>query len=308
MKRLALLCALFSLGAALFLYEHRSTTVEAQNFPSVISLPNGWLPEGVAVGHGGVIYAGSRRHGAVYAADLRTGEGQVIVPPQVGRIAVGLAFDQRSNNIFVAGGGGGAGYVYDSGSGASLASYQFVTTGATFVNDVDVAQDAAYFTDSQRPVIYKVPLGPGGDLGSGFEVLNLPTGLNLNGIVATPDGKTLIGVQSGMGVLVRVDVETGSSSVIDLGGYSVAQGDGLLLQGHTIYVMRNTVEILAEIALSSDFSSGILQREITDPDFDVPTTIDRFRNTIYAVNARFSSGNDPGLTYTIVGVDVSKQD
>jgi sugar lactone lactonase YvrE len=183
-----------------------------------------------------------------------------------------------------------------------------VSSGATFVNDVDVAPDAAYFTDSSRAVIYKVPLGPGGDLGSGFQVMNLPTGFNLNGIVATPDGKTLIGVQSGMGVLVRVDVESGGSSVIDLGGYSVAQGDGLLLQDHTIYAMRNAVEILSEIDLSSDFSSGILQREITDPDFDVPTTIDRYRDTIYAVNARFSSGSDPGLAYTIVGVDVSKKD
>jgi hypothetical protein len=49
----------------------------------------------------------------------------------------------------------------------------------------------------------------------------------------------------------------------------------------------------------------VLQREITDPNFDVPTTMDRFGDTIYAVNARFSSGMAPGLTYTIVGVDLS---
>jgi hypothetical protein len=90
MKRLALLCAFFSLAAALFVFEQRSTTIEAKSFPSVINLPNGWLPEGVAVGNGGVIYAGSRRHGAIYAADLKTGDGQVLVPPQVGRIARGL--------------------------------------------------------------------------------------------------------------------------------------------------------------------------------------------------------------------------
>jgi hypothetical protein len=307
MTRLVLLCALFSLIAAVVLFENRSSSVEADSFPNIINLPNGWLPEGVAVGEGPVIYAGSRRHGAVYEADLRTGEGRILVPPQVGRIAVGLGFDKRSNNIFVAGGPGGAGYVYDADTGASLQAYQFVTDGgATFVNDVDIARDAAYFTDSSRPVIYKVPLGPGGALGSSFQVISLPAGFNLNGIVATPDGKTLIGVQSGLGVLVRV--ESGVASVIDLGGYSVEQGDGLLLEGHTIYVMRNRLGIIAEIRLSPDMSSGVLQREITNSNFQVPTTIDRFGNTIYAVNARFGTPDDGTLPYTIVGVELSDKD
>jgi hypothetical protein len=310
MTRLVLLCALFSLVAAVVLLERRSSDVEADNFPDSINLPNGWLPEGVAVGRGPVIYSGSRRHGGVHAIDLRTGMGHDAVDPRMdGRIAVGLAFDARSNNIFVAGGPGGAGYVYDADTGGDVADYQFVTPGTTtFVNDVDVARDAAYFTDSARPVIYKVPLGPGGELGTTFDVIQLPMGFNLNGIVATPDGKTLIGVQSGMGFLLRVDVETGSTSVIDLDEYSVAQGDGLLLEGKTIYVMRNFAEIIAEIRLSPDLMSGELQREITDANFDVPTTIDRFGNTIYAVNARFSSGMDPNLTYTIVGVDISEKE
>jgi hypothetical protein len=313
MTRLVLLCALFSLVAAVVLFERRSSTVEADSFPNIINLPNGWLPEGVAVGRGHVIYAGSRRHGAVYAADLRTGEGKIVVPEQTGRIAVGLAFDSRTDNIFVAGGPGGAGYVYNANAENKVPqqTYQFVTDGlATFVNDVDLARDAAYFTDSSRPVIYKVPLGPGGELGTSFEVISLPAGFNLNGIVATPDGKTLIGVRTSMGVgeLLLVDVESDTRSVIDLGGYNVAQGDGLLLEGKTIYVMRNFAGIIAEIRLSPDLMSGALQREITDANFDVPTTIDRFGNTIYAVNARFSSGMDPGLTYTIVGVDLNQKE
>jgi len=328
MTRLVLLCALFSLVAAAVLFEGRSSAVQAKSFPSIINLPNGWLPEGVAVGRGPVIYAGSRRDGRVYAADLRTGEGQIVVQSEAtqGRIAVGLGFDARTNNIFVAGGGpnargpGGAGYVYDADTGESLQAYQFVTDGgATFVNDVDVARDAAYFTDSMRPVLYKVPLGPGGALGSSFEEKRLggdyehQPGFNLNGIVATPDGESLIVVQSGVGLLLKVDPDTGVASNIDVVTkqgmpYSVAQGDGLLLEGHTIFVMRNTVGIIAEIRLSPDLMSGELQREITDPNFDVPTTIDRFGKTIYAVNARFSSGNDPGLTYTIVGVDLKQKD
>src|SRR5918912_4473148 len=79
----------------------------AKRFPGVIALPNGWLPEGIVTGRGPVIYSGSRANGAIYAADLRTGEGQILVPGQTGRVAVGLDFDRRSNYIFAAGGGTG---------------------------------------------------------------------------------------------------------------------------------------------------------------------------------------------------------
>lgn len=88
--------------------------LSATTWPATINLPDGWLPKEVVVGRGHVIYAGSRRHGAIYAADLRTGEGFVVVPPQQGRIAVGIAFDSRTNYIFVAGGPAGAAYVYNS--------------------------------------------------------------------------------------------------------------------------------------------------------------------------------------------------
>jgi sugar lactone lactonase YvrE len=305
--KLAVLGAFMALVATSVLYTPAPSQAEGA-FPEIIALPNGWLPEGVAVGDGPVIYAGSRRHGAIYEANLVTGTGRVLVPEQQGRVSVGLAYDTPGKRIWVAGGGGGAGYVYDAETGASLASYRFVTDGApTFVNDVDMARDAAYFTDS-RPLIYKVPLGPNGTLGTSFETIPLPAGWSLNGIVVSQDNKTLIGVQSNLGVLVRVDIATGAASLIDLGGYSVTQGDGLLLEGNTIWVMRNQRGVLAEIALNSSYTSGILQREITHPRFDVPTTIDRYGSKIYAVNARFSSGNDPNLTYAIVGVDTRTEE
>ena len=84
-------------------------SIARDNFPATIALPNGWLPEGIVTGRGHVIYSGSRANGAIYAADLRTGEGEVLVPGQPGRAAVGLDFDDRSNFIFVAGGATGLG-------------------------------------------------------------------------------------------------------------------------------------------------------------------------------------------------------
>src|SRR5439155_16037779 len=133
----------------------------AETFPDVIALPDGWLPEGVVTGHGPVIYSGSRADGAIYAADLRTGAGAILVPGQAGRVAVGLSFDPRTNYIFVAGGPTGKAYVYDAATGALVQEYTLTSPG-TFVNDVIVTREAAYFTDSFLPVYYRVPLGPGG--------------------------------------------------------------------------------------------------------------------------------------------------
>src|SRR5687767_9715648 len=138
-------------------------TSTAKSFPSVIALPNGWLPEGVVTGHGPVIYSGSRANGAIYAADLRTGEGTILVPGQTGRVAVGLSFDRRTNYIFAAGGATGKAYVYDADTGALVQEYTLTAPG-TFINDVIVTRDAAYITDSRRPVYYRIPLGPGGSL------------------------------------------------------------------------------------------------------------------------------------------------
>lgn len=282
----------------------------AQTFPDVINLPNGWLPEGVVTGKGPVIYAGSRRNGAIYAADLRSGEGRILVPGVEGRIAVGLSYDPRSDYIFAAGGANGNAFVYNAESGAQVAAYQFASA-PTFVNDVIVTREAAYFTDSQKPVFYRVPLGPGGSLdpAAGFETIALggdwqqAEGFNANGIEATAKGQYLIIVQSGTGLLFRVDPRTGAARRIDLGGYSVGNGDGLLREGHRLFVVRNQLNLIAELNLAPDFLSGELAGEITSPNFDIPTTVARFGSGLYAVNARFRSGMDPGLSYTIVRVE-----
>jgi hypothetical protein len=81
------------------------TPALAQNiYPPVIPLPNGFQPEGIAVGRGPTFFVGSIPTGSIYSGNLRTGEGQVLVPPQEGRAAIGLDFDYRSGYLFVAGG------------------------------------------------------------------------------------------------------------------------------------------------------------------------------------------------------------
>jgi sugar lactone lactonase YvrE len=280
-------------------------------FPDVIPLPNGWRPEGITAGKGPLVYVGSLGTGAIYGANLVSGEGRIVVPPQEGRIAVGLDYDDRSDYIFAAGGAGGAAYVYDAGTGQSVEVYQFTNPGpGTFVNDVVVTRDAAYFTDSLQAVLYKVPLGPAGRLPDASEVEEIPlsgdfvleSGFNANGIAATPDGKSLIIVQSGPGKLYHVDSQTGVATLIDLGGGSVPFGDGLLLEGKTLYVMQNRLNQIAVVQLDPQLTSGEIVSTITDADFDVPTTIAGFGNAIYAVNARFGIASPDTADYSIVRV------
>lgn len=308
MRRYSL--ALVALCVLTALLAGSPAAAHARAFPDTIALPNGWLPEGVAVGHGPVIYSGSRANGAIYAADLRTGAGSIVVPGQAGRVAVGLSYDERSNYLFVAGGPTGKAYVYDAGSGAQVREYTLTAPG-TFVNDVIVTREAAYFTDSFRPVIFRVPLGPAGWPAAPSEVTTIAlggdyqqvVGFNANGIEATANGKQLIIVNSTSGLLYLVDAITGVATRIDLGGASVSAGDGLLLQGRTLYVVRNQLNQIAVIELDPDLTSGAVMGTITSAGFDIPTTVAAFGSSLYAVNARFSTPATPTTSYSIVRVD-----
>ncbi|HYF62148.1 MAG TPA: hypothetical protein VD886_04995 [Herpetosiphonaceae bacterium] len=279
-------------------------------FPEVIDLPAGWLPEGVVIGPGGVIYSGSRANGAIYAADLVSGRGSILVPGRAGRIAVGLSFDRRSNAIFVAGGATGHAYVYDAATGAELADYTLTTVTPAFINDVIVTRDAAYFTNSNRAEFYRLPLGPAGELPAAAAVQAIPlggeyqhvSGFNTNGIEATPNGDWLILVHSSLGALYRVDPLTGVAGAVNLGGAAVTNGDGILLHGSTLYVVRNRLNEIAVVELADNLLSGTVTRTITSPNFDVPTTIARLGDALYAVNARFTTPPTPETTYTIVRV------
>jgi sugar lactone lactonase YvrE len=301
----AVLLGLFVLSSAAPLQAQR-----LMSFPSTINLPNGWLPEGIVVGTGPVIYSGSRANGAIYAADLRTGTGRVLVPGVEGRVAVGLSFDPRSQAIFVAGGNTGQAYVHSATTGETLAIYTLTSERPTFINDVIVTANAAYFTDSNRPVLYRLPLGPAGALpaADAFETIPLSgdfsqvEGFNANGIEATANGDTLFIVHSTLGVIYAVDPQTGVARTVDLGGASVTAGDGLLLEGNRLSVVRNRLNEISVFTLAADYSSATLVETISDPGFDVPTTIAAFGNRLYAVNGRFTTPPTPDTPYTIVQV------
>ena len=287
------------------------TTAGAATFPDTIRLPDGWQPEGIASGRGTSLYVGSIPTGAVWKGDARTGRGDVLVAGQPGRSAIGIKVDRR-NRLFVAGGATGKAFVYDAGTGADLASYQLAAPGAaTFVNDVVVTSHAAWFTDSSAAQLYMLPLGrhsrlPGQDevrtlaLSGDFELGT--TGPNLNGIVAARGGRTLLSVQTNTGQLFRINPRTGVTREVDLGGASLVNGDGMLLAGRVLFVVQNRDNRIAVVKLSHSLSRGRVVATLTDPDFDVPTTIAFQAGHLYAVNARFGTTDPQPARYDIVRV------
>jgi sugar lactone lactonase YvrE len=274
-------------------------------FPSVIDLPAGFQPEGIAIGTGTTFYAGSLAGAGIHRGDLRTGDIEPFIPGN-GRTFVGMKVDDRGR-LWVAGGASGSGYVFDATTGEQLATFAFGGS-PTFVNDVIVTQDAAWFTESRRPVIYRVDLAPDGTIGAVTTIdltgeIEFVAGFNLNGIAATPDGSTLIVVNSTTGKLYTIDTDTLAVDEIDLGGVALTAGDGILLHGKRLYVVRNRLNAIAVVKLAPDFTSGTVVETLGSLFFQVPTTIARHGNALYAVNARFGTTPTPSTTYTAVRVD-----
>jgi sugar lactone lactonase YvrE len=282
-----------------------ASTAAASPFPESIPLPTGYQPEGVDT-RGSIAYSGSLADGDVVTVDLHTGDVTPLVDnaPTDGRMAVGLAVDKSL--LLVAGGFTGMAFVYDATTGAEIAELQLTDpTGGTFINDVVVAGDSAWFTDSFQPQLYRVPLegnavgepetvplsGPAADFLDGF---------NINGIEAM--GGELIVVNSTKGELYAVGID-GTSRVIDLGGDLVTAGDGLLLIGANLYVVRNQLDQVDIVELSADLTSGEVIGSITSDDlFDVPTTVAKHGNRLVLVNARFGVADPANAEYDLVQV------
>lgn len=286
----------------------------ASSFPSIIALPNGFGPEGIAIRAGTPeFYVGSIPTGAVYKGDLRTGEGAVLVEGREGRAAIGLKVDRRQR-LFVSGGPTGKAFVYDARDGGDLAEYTLAPPGNTFINDVVVTPRGAFFTDSRAGALSVLPLDDDGHLPGQDEVRSLPltgdfkpvTGpdaFNLNGITSNLSGSRLIAVQTETGKLFLINSTTGETDEIEVAGVpSFTNGDGLLLRGRRLYVVQNFSNQVSVVQLSQDLdeAKGTLLRVITDPALRVPTTIARSGSRYYVVNARFGTPVTTDTDYDVV--------
>ncbi len=308
--------------AALVLPVTTATGVSARDHddqrPDTIDLPAGFVGEGVAVGAKNTFYAGSvfgATGGQIARGDLREGVSEVFVSNPLVPAATGLKADRRHNLLWVSGAGTGQAAVYDLKTGASVAPLT-LTTAPSFINDVIVTRNAAYFTNSFAPEIYRVPVSRDGVVGTPETIaLSGPAaetvaGFNLNGIEATSDGHTLIVVNTATGKLFTVDARTGDSALIDVDGMTFPTADGLLLRGKTLFVVQNGLSPtpvpnqIVVIRLRHHLTEGRVVDTITSPLFETATTLARSGDILVAVNSQFGGAPiDPESELVLLNLD-----
>jgi len=279
----------------------------------IIILPGATSAEGITAGRGATFYAGDLFAGDIFRGNLQRGTAERFIDAPAGRMAVGMAADTAHDLLFVAGGFTGQAYIYNTRTGATVATYQFAppsppppATPTTVINDVAVTKHGAWFTDSRQAQLYFVPvsaagaLGPSSTLALSGPAADTSADFNLNGIQTTANGKTLIVAHSGTGQLYTVDPTSGASAAI--AGVSVPQVDGIVLQGRRLWAVQNTNQV-SRIRLRPHLVSGVVEKVITSDLFQVPTTAARFGSRLAVVNAKFNTGFPPTATqYEVVVV------
>jgi len=272
------------------------------------TLPDGAVyPEGIAYDVAtGNVYVGSTRSGTVYRGNVdRPGELEVFLTGgRNGRTSVtGMKVDAYGR-LFVAGRNTGRAFVYDTASGDLIKVLETPPAARTLLNDVTVTREAAYFTDSFRPVMFRVPLTSDGvgEIEAWLELEGTPipygNGFNLNGITATPNGRYLLSVHFDSGRLYRIDTRTEEVVEVNLGKTRLKTGDGLWLEKRTLYVVRENPASVVTVKLSDDFASGDVTATLTHPSLDLPTTVAKVGKRLLVVNSQLD-GTLPELPFTV---------
>jgi outer membrane protein assembly factor BamB len=259
------------------------------------------FPEGITEDpDGSGFYVSSSRHGTIFRGRTDAAQAQMWLPGGVdGRDqALGMTVDNRGR-LFVCGGSTGRFFAYDTVSGESLGS-RTVPGEPHLLNDVCIAGDYAYVTDSERPVVWRFDITDG--LGEPEEWLDITQfGAHkdalhyLNGILAAGRGDVLIAAAQGTGVLWRLDVASASAVPVDLDG-ELVNGDGMVFAGDLLYVCDNsddpdgTVHMwLTALRLADDARSAEVAGRWERPLHDTPTTCAYLDGRLYLVNSQFAA-------------------
>ena len=208
----------------------------------------------------------------------------MLLPGATGRQLRGLYYDDRSKLVWAAGNVGTVAHVWAVDSRSGDVVQDTVVPGAVFLNDLVVTRRAVWVTDSRVDRLTVLALGrQGRPTGAAPAFLPLtgewPAGdgaaINANGIRQLPDGSAVLN-NSRVGGLWQVDPSTGVVDRIPVaGGPGITGGDGLELQGRTLYNVRGSgpaeVSVL-RLHRTRDGWTATWRGALTDPRLDVPST------------------------------------
>lgn len=258
---------------------------------STYELPGeGLHPEGIAFDSGSdALFVSGAGTGEILRIDRATGEVTPFVEATGAQFSV-LGLEVADGQLWVAGAGTGEIRAYSLADGSLTLT---VTTGeGGLLNDLVVSSTGdVYVTDSNRPVLYRLPAGSTSAeewldfSGTDFEYAE---GANANGIVITEDDASLIIAQLNTGQLWHVDVATQAVSEIDA-GETFPGADGLVLDGNTLYVVQNGADQVSVVELSADFTSGTVSSVLTHDDFNMPATAVLVDGQLIVTNTQFGA-------------------
>jgi hypothetical protein len=300
------LCGMLAVAAVVV------ATASATPRPAAYVLPGvAVFPEGVAfqpeTGH---FFVSSTSDGSILRGHVSEPAAGPFIPGTTGQFsAIGIKTDP-AGRLYVAGGFTGTARVYGITSRALLGT--FTSGPGGFMNDVVVAKNGDVFvTDSFRPILWRIPaesVGSSGALepwlsyaGTPIEYTPVPDDFEVNGIVASDDGRYLVVVQANTGKLFRIEIATKEVVEIDVG--ASVNGDGLQLLGRKLYAVADGG--IVEVLLSGDLSRGEVVSRTTDPSFSSPTTNAIARGRMLVVNSQFDrlfSGQPPVLPFTVSNI------
>ena len=293
--------------------------VSSQFWPDQISLPVGFEPKDIEVGKGHDFFVGayswssllapnvdlehpvSGLAGAIYKGNLRTGVGDLLVPPQPDnpRPVLGLSYDARTDYLYAAVGDPATlssfpnqGIAVYNGSTGELVDEIIIGDGI-FLSNVLVTESAVFATTTTEGVLFKLPLGNDGNLPSppAFERIDLAGFEPANefyawGIDGDDQDLLVLNGLNGSGVLYHVDPATGVSTPIPIHGdqQTFDLGDELYISGRTLYIMQVFANSIAVVQLSDDLTEGTFVKTIDCGECRSPHNIAGFGNSIYVVN------------------------
>ena len=284
-----------------------ATADPAKPFPARIALPNGFTPEGLTIGRGTTVYVGSILDGAVWRGDLRTGRGSVLIPGTPGTDKAGLKLDPQGR-LWTADFSGGGASVYDAGTGAKLAHYQFTDEPGSYVNDLVIT--AGRSTSPTRAgrscTSYRwvrvVACRPPPRSGSSSS----PARPRRRTSTTTGSWRCRTGICWSRRCSAVSSCGSTRAPAAAASSTSVATRwsgpTGLVLRGRTLYVIRNLTNVIAVVRMNAGYTAGVVQREITGPQLRSPATGDLLGSALYVVNGRFDVESTPSTDYDIVRV------
>jgi len=254
-----------------------------------------------------VFLLGSFREGAIYEVD-RTGSASLLVDDSRLCSVLGIALDARHGKVWAVNSDLGASAkpsvagpkqlaavgIYDRSSGKALHYVDLapLSPGPHLLNGITLdSAGNAYVTDSFSPIIYRIDAD-----GRPSSFVHDPrfegAGINLNGIVAHPDGFLLV-VKKSDGALFKIPLAHPTQLTRVAVAAEFVGGDGLTLIGKRdlVVIANRTPSVAANIAyaLSSNDDWATAKVVAKQPLGDAYATTSVLRSdTLYVVQSKLN--------------------